>query len=89
MLPEHIKEHLLALGSETGCPNGWEVDRWGNLKKTTEKGVYRLKFNSHSCRYEKQVKPNIDGGNRWVRLRSAYYRNVTIGADGRLTGFQR
>lgn len=45
---------------------GWTLDRWGNLKKADA----RIKLNKISVRYEKKV------GDRWVKLRGAYYSEL-------------
>ena len=60
--------------------NGWTEDRFGHLQKTNGASRYRLKLSSIAARYE--VKTSAG----WLRLRSGYYKNLTITADGKLGG---
>ena len=68
--------------------NGWREDRYGHLQRTTcmpegcprEQKTYRLKLSSIAVRYE------VKSAASWVRLRSGYYKNLTITADGKLAG---
>jgi hypothetical protein len=71
--------------------NGWSEDRYGHLQKTScvpegcprEVKTYRLKLSSIAARYE--VKTSFG----WVRLRSGYYKNLSISAGGKLAGMTR
>ena len=68
--------------------NGWREDRYGHLQRTTcmpegcprEQKTYRLKLSSIAVRYE------VKSAASWVRLRSGYYKNLNITADGKLAG---
>jgi len=68
--------------------NGWWEDRYGHLQRTTclpggcprEVETYRLKLSSIAARYE--VRTSFG----WVRIRSGYYKNLSISADGNLGG---
>ena len=68
--------------------HGWKEDRFGHLQKTScmpegcprEVRAYRLKLSSIAARYE--VKTSAG----WLRLRSGYYKNLNITADGELAG---
>ena len=60
--------------------NGWTEDRFGHLQKTNGTSRYRLKLSSIAARYE------VKTAHGWVRLRSGYYKNLNITADGKLAG---
>ena len=68
--------------------NGWKEDRYGHFQRTPcmpegcprEVRTYRLKLSNIAVRYE--VKTSAG----WVRIRSGYYKNLTITADGQLAG---
>ena len=64
--------------------NGWNLDRFGHLQKEEHEGLrrYRLKLSRIAVRYE--VKSHAG----WVRVRSAYYNNLSITADGKLAGMK-
>lgn len=72
--------------------NGWEDDRWGNLKKlrvftrrdTNEKitRLCRIKLGARVIRYEFQV--NLDTGKEWMKLSGGYYSKLVIDAQGNL-----
>ena len=73
---------------------GYQEDRFGHFKKTMprkdggEKAVYRYKLNAYSARYETQCR-HSDGSASWIRLRSGYYKNLSITEDGKLKGMTR
>ena len=60
--------------------NGFTEDRFEHLQKSNGTSRYRLKLSSIAARYE--VKTSAG----WLRLRSAYYKNLNITADGKLAG---
>lgn len=64
--------------------HGWKPDRYGHLQKVEHgNGVqrqYRLKLSRIAARFETKTQYG------WVRLRSGYYKNLTITADGKLAG---
>lgn len=66
---------------------GYVSDPWGNYKKTiTAKGhtvLIRYKINDTSVRAEQAYK-NYDGKQEWKKKWSAYYKNLSVGEDGRL-----
>lgn len=84
MKPENLAAFLLA--------NGWEKDRFGHFKKQmTVKltrvnpgqevtKLYRVKLQATSARYEVQTEAN--GENMWVRLTSAYFKDITLHEKG-------
>ena len=78
---------------------GWHLDRYGHLQKVGKlkdkegKPIeYRIKLSSTAMRYE--VKVHYDGGqygkpsNEWMRLRSGYYKDLTITDEGKLSGLK-
>ena len=68
--------------------HSWNEDRYGHFQRTTcmpegcprEVRTYRLKLSKIAVRYE------VKTSSGWVRLRSGYYKNLTITADGKLAG---
>jgi hypothetical protein len=58
--------------------NGWKLDRFGHLEKQEHEGLrrYRLKLSRIATRFETKT------AHGWVRVRSAYYKNLSITADG-------
>lgn len=64
--------------------NGWELDRFGHLHKVEQEGLrhYRLKLSRIAARFE------IKTTHGWTRVRSAYFKNLSITADGKLAGMK-
>lgn len=60
--------------------NGWKLDHWGHLKKEFDGRLRRVKLSRIAARYEFSTPYG------WVRLSSGYLKNLSIDADGRLTG---
>ena len=60
--------------------NGFTEDRFGPLQKINGTSRYRLKLSSIAARYE------VKSSAGWLRLRSGYYKNLNITADGKLGG---
>ena len=71
-----IKDELITWAKA----NGWTEDRFGHVQKTNGTSRYRLKLSSIAARYE------VKTTHGWVRLRSGYYKNLNITADGKLVG---
>ena len=69
---------------------GWQFDKYGHLQRQHEsRGVmetYRYKLNAYSVRRE--VKSVIGDRNEWIRLKSAYYKNLSITPEGKISGFR-
>jgi len=64
--------------------HGWTRDSWGHYQYETQQGKrYRLKLSRIAARYE--VRTDVG----WVRLMSGYYRDLSINADGKLSGMKR
>jgi hypothetical protein len=79
------KEKLIQETKEFFKSNGWNEDPYGNFKKSFKNNkLYRIKFNKTSLRYEAQVDtvPNKS----WVRIRSAYYKDLYFDEKGMLQG---
>jgi len=66
-----------------GMEHGWEKDKQGNLRKEANGKLFRLKFNTKKVRGEVRV------DDRWVRQGSGFYKNMSIGKDGKLKGIAR
>jgi len=60
--------------------HGWQRDRWGHLQKEFDNGTHRLKLSRIAARHE------IKTPHGWFRVRSGYYKDLTITADGKLAG---
>ena len=68
--------------------HGWTEDRFGHLQKkspntspgTEDHRHHRLKLSKIAARYE------VKTSSGWVRIRSAYYKDLSITADGKLVG---
>ena len=71
-----IKDELITWANA----NGWTEDRFGHFQKTNGTSRYRLKLSSIAARYE------VKSTHGWVRLRSGYYKNLNLTADGKLAG---
>jgi hypothetical protein len=64
--------------------HGWTKDRYGNMKKEERGRQYRLKFQATSLRHEVRT----ESGD-WVRIGSAYLKDISINSEGRLVGLKR
>jgi hypothetical protein len=71
---------------------GWTKDKFGHLQKSTNIKDYRFKISSISVRYEVKVHHNATeyskANNEWVRIRSGYYKDLSITSDGKLAGLK-
>ena len=67
---------------EWAITNGWKLDRHGHLQKSEHEGLrrYRLKLSRIAVRYE------IHTHAGWVRVRSGYFKDLSITAGGKLAG---
>jgi hypothetical protein len=61
---------------------GWKRDRWGHLQKQLDNGAHRLKLSRIAARHEMK-----SAAGRF-RIRSGYYKDLTITADGKLGGME-
>ncbi len=72
---------------------GWNLDKFGHLQKKVGDKEYRFKISNISVRYE--VKVHFEGGTysgpkaEWMRLRSGYFKNLTITDEGKLMGLRQ
>lgn len=64
--------------------HGWVRDRFGHYRK----GDSRMKMQDYSVRFEKQTTLS-DGSKHWVRVKGAYYSNLSLTPDGKLAGMKR
>ncbi len=64
--------------------NGWKQDRFGHLQKEEHEGLrrYRLKLSRIAARFETKT------AHGWVRVCSAYYKDLSITAGGKLAGMK-
>ena len=71
---------------------GWTPDKYGNLQKKVGDKEYRLRFSSTALRYETKVRHEgtkySKPSSEWMRLRSGYYKELSITPDGRLVGLR-
>lgn len=71
--------------------HGYTKDRHGHFQKLAENGKkYRYKIQAHSVRFEVQVLheagPYSPASKSWVRMRSAYFKDLSLTEDGKLKG---
>ena len=64
--------------------HGYEKDRWGNFQKTEGDTRFRYKLSGVMARKE-----GFTFSGQWVRLRSGYYKKLSINANGQLIGMER
>lgn len=62
---------------------GFKKDSWGHYKWSEGGNQYRIKLSRVGMRYE--VKAGDAG---WVRLRGAYYKDLSITPEGRIRGLK-
>ena len=62
---------------------GWKMDRFGHLQKESPNATHRLRLSRIAARYEVKTQHG------WVRLRSGYYKDLQLTADGKLAGMNR
>ena len=55
---------------------------WGHLQKEFANGTHRLKLSRIAARHE--IKTPFG----WARIHSGYYKDLSITADGKLTGMK-
>ena len=70
---------------------GWEQDKRGHLQKTIAfpgnsilNRTYRFKLSPSHVRYE--LKADIGNHNEWLRLRGAFFKDLHINEDGKVSG---
>ncbi len=71
--------------------NGYVKDSYGHFKKDKQDKddkMTRLKIQKNTVRLEARVIDN-HYGNRWVRLRSGYIKDLYLTEDGKLGGLKR
>jgi hypothetical protein len=71
--------------------HNWIADNYGNYRKSENGKVYRMKLQDNSLRYEVQI--TLTGYNNkpvheWLRIKSGYYKNLSINADGKIAGLK-
>jgi hypothetical protein len=72
---------------------GYIKDTYGNYRKQNDFNYsnYRFKLNSISVRYEKQISlPTYNGKSEheWLRIRSGYYKDLSINDKNQLSGMR-
>jgi len=67
--------------------HNYREDRYGHLCKEQDGKIYRLKLSSIAARHE--IKIQLTNGSEWVRLRSGYFKDLSILPDDKLTGMKR
>jgi hypothetical protein len=73
---------------------GWTKDKFGHFRRRAEVhpaqngDEYRYKLGRLAVRREVRCKHN-DGSKSWVRLRSGYYKDISITPEGKLKGMKR
>ena len=62
---------------------GWQLDRFGHLKKEKDGKSYRFKLSRIAVRYE------LKTSSGWMRLKSGYFSKLSISDEGKLVGLTR
>ena len=62
---------------------GWQLDRFGHLKKSLNGKVYRFKLSRIAARYELKTSAG------WVRIKSGYFSKLSVSGEGKLVGMTR
>ena len=65
---------------------GYVKDQFGHYHKTLNGKNYRFKMQDNSTRYERQVR--IVDNNKWLRIKSGYYKNLSITSEDKLAGLK-
>ena len=75
--------------AESKC---WSKNKFGHLQKSANGKDYRFKISNTSVRYEIKVHHEATeyskADNEWARLRSGYFKNLSITSDGKLAGLK-
>jgi hypothetical protein len=70
---------------------GYTKDNYGHYQVTRNGEKIRVKIQATSARYEKQINlPTYDGKSEheWLRIRSGYYKDLSINDKGQLSGMK-
>ena len=62
---------------------GWQLDRFGHLRKEADSKTYRFKLSRIAVRHEVKSRAG------WVRLKSGYFSKLTITPEGEIAGLTR
>ena len=65
---------------------GYVKNQFGHYHKTLNGKEYRFKMQDNSTRYERQAR--IVDHNEWLRIKSGYYKNLSITPDDNLAGLK-
>ena len=67
---------------------GYTMDKYGHMQRDYQGTKYRFKIQSHSVRYEIQIRHSATdyspAQNEWVRRNSGYLKDMSITADSKL-----
>jgi hypothetical protein len=70
---------------EWALRHGYTKDKYGHLQKTRDNVTHRLKLQATSARIERQLvfEHNMfrDRRTEWYRIRSGYYKNLSINPE--------
>ncbi len=69
--------------TEWAQTQGWQLDRYGNLRKEVDGRSYRFKLSRIAVRHEVKSRAG------WVRLKSGYFSKLTITPEGDIAGLTR
>jgi hypothetical protein len=72
---------------------GYKEDAWGNFKKESNGKLFRFKLGKLSLRYETQSIIEASQYSKeqkiWHRLKSGYWKNLSITEENKLRGLKR
>lgn len=66
---------------------GYSKDKYGNYQKNKDGKVYRYKLQATSVRYEVQITLtdwNDKPKHEWLRIKSGYYKNLSLNPETKL-----
>jgi len=62
---------------------GWNLDRFGHLKKNLNGKMYRFKLSRIAARYEQKTSAG------WMQIKSGYFSKLSVSGEGKLVGMTR
>ncbi len=72
---------------------GWQKDRFGHYQKSMQGKDYRFKVSKVAVRYEVKVNHKAseysNSSNEWMRVRSGYFKDLSITTEGKLLGTKK
>ena len=67
--------------------HNYSADKYGHYQKEINGKTYRYKLSKIAVRYE--LRADICGHNEWIRIASAYLKDLSVNDKGQLVGLKR